>query len=59
MVANFIGFPSLSQEFDPAKDCSDIVDHLQDAKDDFYWISMGGGKVEKVHLYNKSSVLCR
>ena len=42
------GSPTIGEEFDPAKDCSDIVDNLPDAKDGFYWISLGKNKVQKV-----------
>ena len=42
------GSPTIGEEFDPAKDCSDIVDNLPDAKDGFYWILLGKNKVQKV-----------
>lgn len=45
-----IGSPTIGEEFDPAKDCSDIVDKLPDAKDGFYWIDVGKDKPQKVSL---------
>ncbi|XP_028393393.1 uncharacterized protein LOC114517773 isoform X1 [Dendronephthya gigantea] len=33
------GSSTLGEEFNPAKDCPEIVDHLPGAKDGFYWIS--------------------
>ncbi|XP_028393389.1 uncharacterized protein LOC114517771 [Dendronephthya gigantea] len=33
------GSSTLGEEFNPAKDCPEIVDYLPEAKDGFYWIS--------------------
>jgi hypothetical protein len=44
-----IGTPTIGENFDPAKDCSDIVDNLPKAKDGFYWIALGKNKVQKVN----------
>ena len=30
------GSETLGEKFEPAKDCSDVVDHVPDAKDGFY-----------------------
>ena len=42
------GSETLGEIFDPAKDCSDIVDRVPDAKDGFYWIQLGSDKMQKV-----------
>ncbi|XP_028392647.1 uncharacterized protein LOC114517187 [Dendronephthya gigantea] len=41
------GTSTLGERFDPAKDCSDIVDNLPDAKDGFFWIKRAEGQVSK------------
>jgi hypothetical protein len=42
------GSSTLGEKFNPAKDCSDIVDNLPEAKDGFYWIKYNKGKLSKV-----------
>ena len=44
----FIGSSTLGEEFNPARDCSDIVDHLPGATDGFYWISYDNKTKHKV-----------
>ena len=44
----FKGSPTFGEIFNAARDCSDIVDHLPEAKDGFYWISLPKGNVHKV-----------
>jgi hypothetical protein len=44
----YIGSSTLGENFNPAKDCSDIVDNLPEAKDGFYWIKHTKGKPLKV-----------
>jgi hypothetical protein len=44
----YIGSSTLGENFNPAKDCSDIVDNLPEAKDGFYWIKHNKGKSFKV-----------
>ena len=46
----FTGSPTLGEHFNPAKDCSDIVDNLPEAKDCFYWIKPSEGKRLKVKI---------
>ena len=46
----FIGSPTLGEHFNPAKDCSDIVDNLREAKDGFYWIKTTERKLSKVKI---------
>ena len=49
----FTGSSTLGEKFNPANDCSDIVDNLPGAKDGFYWIKYNKGKLSKVkHLTN-------
>ena len=43
-----IGSPTIGESFDPARDCSDIVDNLPEAKDGFYWIALDKNKAQKV-----------
>ena len=45
-----IGSPTLGEHFNPAKDCSDIVDNIPGAKDGFYCIESITGKLLKVNL---------
>ena len=45
------GSPTLGEYFNPAKDCSDIVDNLPEAKDGFYWIKPTKGKFSKVNMH--------
>lgn len=33
-----LGSSTLGEYFDPAYDCSDVVDRVPDAADGFYWI---------------------
>ena len=47
----FTGSPTLGEHFNPAKDCSDIVDNLPEAKDGFYWIKPTKGKLSKVNMH--------
>ena len=44
----YIGSSTLGENFNPAKDCSDIVDYIPGAKDGFYWIKSAKGKLLKV-----------
>ncbi len=44
----YVGSSTLGEVFNPAKDCSDIVDHLPGAKDGFYWISLIDNKTNEV-----------
>ena len=46
----YIGSSTLGENFNPAKDCSDIVDNIPGAKDGFYWIKSGKEKLLKVIL---------
>ena len=46
----YTGSLTLGEHFNPAKDCSDIIDNLLDAKDGFYWIKSTKGKLLKVNL---------
>ena len=34
-----LGSSTVGEYFDPAIDCSDVVDRVPDAADGFYWIS--------------------
>ena len=45
---SFLGSSTIGENFNPAKDCSDIVDNLPEAKDGFYWIKLPKGKLSKV-----------
>ena len=42
------GSSTLGENFNPANDCSDIVDNIAGAKDGFYWIKSAKGKLLKV-----------
>ena len=44
----FIGSSTFGERFNPAKDCSDIVDNLPEAKDGFYWMNITDEKPLKV-----------
>ena len=44
----YIGSSTLGENFNPANDCSDIVDNTAGAKDGFYWIKSAKGKLLKV-----------
>ena len=44
----YIGSSTLGENFNPAKDCSDIVDNIPGTKDGFYWIKSAKGKLLKV-----------
>ena len=44
-----LGSSTIGENFNPAKDCSDIVDNLPEAKDGFYWIKLAKGKLSKVY----------
>ena len=46
-----IGSTTIGEKFDPAKDCSDIVENRPEAKDGFYWIGVGEGEAQKVGLF--------
>ena len=46
----YTGSSTLGENFNPAKDCSDIVDNIPGAKDGFYWIKSAKGKLLKVIL---------
>ena len=55
-----LGSSALGEIFNPARDCSDIVDHLPEAKDGFYWINLPNKTTHQVlnkflvlSLYNK------
>jgi hypothetical protein len=53
-----IGSSTLGENFNPAKDCSDIVDNLPEAKDGFYWIKHTKGKPLKVKtIYIPSDIM--
>ena len=43
-----IGSPVLGEIFNPAEDCSDVVDQLPEAENGFYWISLSKGTKHKV-----------
>ena len=47
----FTGSPTLGEHFNPAKDCSDIVDNLPEATDGFYWIKPTKGELCKVNMH--------
>ena len=53
-LISFIGSPTLGEHFNPAKDCSDIVDNLPEATDGFYWIKPTNGKLSKVKIIKSS-----
>ena len=44
----YIGSSTLGENFNPANDCSDIVDNTAGAKDGFYWIKSAKGKPLRV-----------
>ena len=46
----YIGSSTLGENFNPANDCSDIVDNIPGAIDGFYWIKSAKGKLLKVIL---------
>ena len=50
LLAFLIGSSTLGERFNPAKDCSDIVDNLPGAKDGFYWIKPTRGKLSQVNI---------
>ena len=50
VLISLIGSSTLGEHFNPAKDCSDIVDNLPEAKDGFYWIKPTIGKLLKVKI---------
>ena len=50
LLAFLIGSSTLGESFNPAKDCSDIVDNLPGAKDGFYWIKPTRGKLSQVNI---------
>jgi hypothetical protein len=54
-----VGSSTLGENFNPAKDCSDIVENLPEAKDGFYWIkhTKGKGKPSKVPDLTKFGVI--
>ena len=54
VLMSFIGSPTLGEHFNPAKDCSDIVDNLPEATDGFYWIKPTKGKLSKVKIIKNS-----
>jgi hypothetical protein len=43
-----IGSSTFGEVFNPARDCSDIVDHLPGAQDGFYWIVLNNKTKHKV-----------
>ena len=43
-----IGSSTYGESFNPAKDCSDVVDNLPGAKDGFYWMKLANEKPLKV-----------
>ncbi len=53
LTLSHIGSSTLGENFNPAKDCSDIVDNRPRAKDGFYWIKHGKGKISKVFWFNE------
>ena len=50
VLISFIGSSTLGEQFNPAKDCSDIVENLSQAKDGFYWIKPTVGKLLDVKI---------
>ena len=46
------GSPSLGEKFDPAQDCTEIVDNVPDAQDGIYWIKTANGGAVKVSRKN-------
>ena len=51
------GSSTLGEKFNPAKDCSDIVDNLPEAKDGFYWIKHNKEELSKVqHFFSFSTI---
>ena len=50
------GSSTLGEKFNPAEDCSDIVDNLPGPKDGFYWIKHYKGKLSKVQHLNTTMV---
>ena len=47
----FLGSSTYGESFNPAKDCSDIVDNLAKAEDGFYWVSLNKKKPQKVFTF--------
>jgi hypothetical protein len=45
------GSPTLGEIFNPARDCTDIVDQLPDVEDGFYWIGLPEGTKHKVCVW--------
>ena len=43
-----IGSSTLGEIFNPARDCSNIVEQIPEAEDGFYWIILPNGKKHKV-----------
>ena len=54
LLAFLIGSSTLGEHFNPAKDCSDIVDNLPGVKDGFYWIKPTKGKLSQVNIIKNS-----
>ena len=54
----FKGRPTVGEYFDPAYDCSDVVDRLPDAAHGFYWMMNGAVKhaIVKVSIHNKETL---
>ena len=45
------GSSTYGESFNPAKDCSDIVDNVAKADDGFYWVSLNKTKPHKVFTF--------
>ena len=51
IVLFVLGSSTYGESFNPAKDCSDIVDNLAKAEDGFYWVSLNKKKPQKVFAF--------
>ena len=51
IVLFFSGSSTYGESFNPAKDCSDIVDNLAKADDGFYWVSLNKKKPQMVFAF--------
>ena len=51
-AVSLTGSSTFGEVFNPARDCSDIVDYLPKAKDGFYWINLKSQAKQKVCLHD-------
>ena len=50
-VLFLLGSSTYGESFNPAKDCSDIVDNVAKADDGFYWVSLNKKRPHKVFTF--------